>query len=182
MQAEQIRQRDLELIEATKERKKLYDKMTLGEIAEELVQVKLMRKFFEEVDDAWKQNDYALKRLAREKMDEAGLDEFAVDDAAKIKKKTLSNPKILNNVKFFLWLESRGEESLGKLHIAPHLVTDEMKQQMIDDPESVKLYVHHSTLKSFIENQCDLLDPSTWPAGVELKPDATVYVSMRRNN
>lgn len=173
--------RDEGIIEEVKERRESYSNMTLGEAAEELVQIKLARKFLEEIDDVWKDNDVQLKRITRELMDENGIGEYTVDDTAKIKAKLILNGDIQDNVKFFFWLLDRGDESLGKLNIAPHLVTEEMKEQMRKgDPDAVTLYVHHQTLKSFLADNCDPLDPKTWPDGVEIDAHKSAYVSIKR--
>ncbi len=153
------------------------DSSSLNDLAEEIANVKKLRKYLDEVDDELKVSWKALVVKALEAMDNQDIETFTTGEGVKITKDFQIRGKVNNSVEFFKWLEKRGDTELGKLQLSPEIVSDEIKEIVRNaDPENVNMLVHWKKMASYVDEVCDVLDAKTWPDGVTIEawPDIKV--------
>lgn len=153
------------------------DPDSLNDLAEEMANVKRLRKYFEEVDDELKTSWKALIVKALEAMEKQDIEKFTTGEGVTITKDFQVRGKVENSVEFFKWLDARQDSSLGKLELAPHLLPDNIKEIVGKaEPENVKINVHWRTLSAYVKDVCDPLDADTWPDGVNVEAYADIKV------
>jgi len=154
--------------------------LTLGELGDKLIEIKQKRKGCESEIEELKKDFAVVGKRIKEIMEEQGICTYDAD-SGKVSLKQNVRGEIENNTAFFLWLMNKGDEGLAHLNIGPALLDDDLIERIRSaEPDDVKLSVAWNRLASYLNENCDVLDPDTWPDGVHVNTFETVDVSLKR--
>lgn len=105
---------------------------------------------------------------------EYGFTEATLDDGTKVKLKSFVNPKVLDEVQFFEWLEIHGMASIIKdqIDLGKGQFDDKFRKFLEEGgyDYSRKMSVHHQTLKATVTKLTEL--------GEDLPPENVLSVTI----
>ena len=149
--------------------------MTLGEIGDKLVKIRLFKERLESIIKTLNEFQRQASGVALEMFEAADLPDakIVMDNGYSMIVRNNTNGKVEDPAALAAYLFEEGEASIGKVLIPPEMVSEELKDMLIARTNGVEMKINPQTWGKWLrdaidDGRIDMLDKSTWPGGVDI--------------